>query len=73
MFNSYSAAEDIVINDKTGYLIKPFSINDYVNQTIKLTKDDNKLENLSLNAREHSKNFSYEKTYEKWNGVFKAL
>jgi glycosyltransferase involved in cell wall biosynthesis len=73
MFNSYSAAEDIILDDKTGYLIKPFNIENYVNQTIKLTKDDNKLKNLSLNAREHSKNFSYEKTYEKWNTVFKTL
>ena len=73
MFNSYSAAEDIVLDDKTGYLIKPFNINNYENQTIELTKDDNKLGKISLNAKGHSKNFSYEKTYDKWNAVFKAL
>jgi glycosyltransferase involved in cell wall biosynthesis len=73
MFNSYSAAEDIVIDDKTGYLIEPFSIKDYVKQTIELTRDENKLKTLSLKAMVHSKNFSYEKTYEKWKNVFDKL
>ena len=73
MFNSYSAAEDIVLDDKTGYLIQPFSIEDYVKQTLELCHNDEKLKTLSLNAKDYCKNFSYEKTYEKWNTVLKSL
>ena len=73
MFDSYSAAKDIVLDHKTGYLIEPFKTKNYVNQTITLTHDEEKLNNLAKNAMEHSKNFSYEKTYDKWNSVFKDI
>jgi glycosyltransferase involved in cell wall biosynthesis len=70
MFNSYSAAEDIVTNNENGILIKPFNVIEYVDATIDLINNPSKLKKLSLNAYESVNNFSYDETYKKWDAVF---
>jgi glycosyltransferase involved in cell wall biosynthesis len=73
LFNSYSAAQDIVNHDTDGILVKPFDTNAYVFQTLKLINNPEKLQNLALNAFENVSRFSYEATYKKWDTVFKSL
>lgn len=73
LFNSYSAAQDIVNHDTDGILVKPFDINAYVTQTQALIDNQKKLQKMALNAFENVNRFSYEATYKKWERVFKSL
>lgn len=73
LFNTYSAAEDIVNHDADGILVKPFDTNAYVTQTQALTDNPKKLQKMALNAFENVNRFSYEATYKKWDAVFKNL
>lgn len=73
LFNSYSAAQDIVSHNSNGALIKPFEIGDYVKQTIELVNNSSKLNQLSFNAFKSVTQFSYNITYKKWYTVFKSL
>lgn len=66
MFDSYSAAQDIVIHNNTGFLIKPFDVDTYVEKTIKLAKNLDEQVKLGKQAYEHSKKYAYDMTYEKW-------
>ena len=73
LFNSYSAAQDIVNQDVDGLLIEPFHINQYVDETISLIRNPEKLSDMALNSFENVNSFSYDQTYSKWNSVFKSL
>lgn len=73
LFNSYSAAKDIVNHDVDGFLIEPFNVDAYVKKTISLINDNEKLEEMSKSTFENVSRFSYEKTYQKWQAVFKTL
>lgn len=73
LFNSYSAAQDIVNHNIDGILVKPFDTNAYVTQTQALIDNQKKLQKMALNAFENVNRFSYEATYKKWDTVFKSL
>jgi glycosyltransferase involved in cell wall biosynthesis len=73
MFNSYSCAPDIVTHNLNGLLIDPFNVDAYVDETKKLIDNSDKLHEMALNAFENVDRFSYAKTYEKWNTVFKSF
>jgi len=73
MFNSYSAAQDIVNQDIDGILVKPFDTAAYVEQTIALIENPEKLRQMAVHAFENVNKFSYEETYKKWDTVFKSL
>ncbi|WP_438966793.1 glycosyltransferase [Flavobacterium sp.] len=73
LFNSYSAAPDIVTDKINGILVDPFNIDRYVNETKALINNSERLNKMALNAYENVSRFSYEKTYEKWVAVFKSM
>jgi glycosyltransferase involved in cell wall biosynthesis len=73
LFNSYSAALDIVSHKENGILVTPFNIDKYVELTIELINNPSQLNELSKNAYESVNNFSYEETYKKWDEVFKSI
>jgi glycosyltransferase involved in cell wall biosynthesis len=73
LFNSYSAALDIVSHKENGILVTPFNINKYIEETIELINNPSQLNELSKNAYESVSNFSYEKTYQKWDRIFKSI
>jgi glycosyltransferase involved in cell wall biosynthesis len=73
LFNSYSSAQDIVTDKENGILVEPFNIDQYVNQTLELINDSQKLSKMALSAYENVNRFSYSKTYIKWDAVFKNL
>ncbi|WP_323027648.1 glycosyltransferase [Gelidibacter japonicus] len=73
LFNSYSAAQDIVNHNEDGILIEPFDVEDYFNQTIALINHPSKLKQLSVKAFENMTKFSFENTYKKWVTVFSSL
>jgi glycosyltransferase involved in cell wall biosynthesis len=73
LFNSYSAANDIIKHDDNGVLVSPFSIGEYINQTNRLIADPGKLSEMALNGYENVKRFSYDETFSKWDHVFKKI
>lgn len=73
LFDSYSAASDIVYHNKNGILVQPFDCNEYAAETKKLMDNPEKNSELALNAYENVLRFSYEETYKKWEKVFESL
>ena len=73
LFNSYSAAQDIINHNKDGILVTPFDINEYIEQTKKLIDDPEKLNKMKLNAYENVSRFSFNKTYLRWYSIFNDL
>ena len=73
LFNSYSAASDIVYHNENGILVQPFDCNEYAAETKKLMDNPVKTSELALNAYENVLRFSYEETYKKWEKVFESL
>ena len=71
LFDSYSAASDIVYHNENGILVQPFDCNEYAAETKKLMDNPEKTSELALNAYENVLRFSYEETYKKWEKVFK--
>lgn len=73
LFNSYSAASDIVNHNKNGILIQPFDCNEYIVETKKLMDNPVKTSELAINAYENVLRFSYEETYKKWEKIFETI
>jgi glycosyltransferase involved in cell wall biosynthesis len=73
LFNSYAAAQDIVIHNENGILVTPFNIDKYVEETKDLMINTDKLKQLAINGYEHITKFSFEESYKKWEYVFKSL
>ena len=73
LFNSYASAQDIVMHNENGILVTPFNVDKYVEESIALISNPLQLNELSKNAYEHVNSFSYEETYNKWDGVFKSI
>jgi glycosyltransferase involved in cell wall biosynthesis len=73
LFNSYAAAQDIVIHNENGILVTPFYIDKYVEETKDLMMNCTKLNQLAVNGYKHITKFSYEESYKKWDRVFKTL
>jgi glycosyltransferase involved in cell wall biosynthesis len=73
LFDSYSAAQDIVSNNENGILVRPFQIKEYVAETIALINNPIKLSRMGIHSYNSVDKFSYEETYHKWDEVFKSL
>ena len=73
LFDSYSAASDIVYHNENGILVQPFDCNEYAAETKNLMDNPVKTSELALNAYENVLRFSYEETYKKWEKVFETL
>jgi len=73
LFNSYSAASEIIEDGKNGLLIPPFNIEQYVGATIKLIKSSERLQEMAINAIANVDRFSFQNTYIKWEAVFRYV
>ncbi len=73
LFDSYSAASDIVYHNENGILVQPFDCNEYAAETKKLMDNPEKTSELAFNAYENVLRFSYEETYKKWEKVFETI
>jgi hypothetical protein len=65
LFNSYAAAQDIVIHNENGILVTPFNIDKYVEETKDLMMNSTKLNQLGINGYEHINKISYEEIFKK--------
>lgn len=72
-FNSYEAASDIISNGADGILIKPFKVDDYVDNLLKLMNNSGLLHQMSHNAKLSSKRFSIDKIGMEWIHLFNSL
>ena len=65
-FDSFGAAREIVEPDKSGILVKPFSINEFAKKTSKLMHDKTLLNNMAKNATCHIQQFDMQNIIPKW-------
>lgn len=62
-----SSNPELIINEKTGYLIPPFNVNEFAEKLIFLAENRNKLNEMGENAFRFAKeNFEKEKQFEKF-------
>jgi glycosyltransferase involved in cell wall biosynthesis len=73
MFDSYAAAKDIVIDNKSGFLIEPFDESKFEIKTFSLIENHKLLETMGIAAIENVHKFSFENTYNLWNKLFNDL
>lgn len=72
LFDSYAAASEIIVHKKNGLLISTFNVDKYVEETINLMHDQEKIKVLAENGFENVLRFSYEESYKRWEEVFKS-
>ncbi|AXJ01690.1 Glycosyltransferase involved in cell wall bisynthesis [Cyclonatronum proteinivorum] len=73
MFDSYPAASEIVNHNRDGVLVKPFCVDTFVQKTVSLAHNKDLLSEMSHRGYINTDRFSYNKTYGKWNNVFKSI
>jgi glycosyltransferase involved in cell wall biosynthesis len=66
MFNSYSAAPDLVKDGLTGELIEPFKVDEYTDEVMKLSQNTELLVRYAREARIHARKFEYEAICKRW-------
>jgi glycosyltransferase involved in cell wall biosynthesis len=73
LFNSYSAAKDIIDDGRNGFLIKSFNEVDFFNKTIQLTQNQGMLNKMANESILNSNRFSFENVYKLWERLFNDL
>lgn len=69
-FESYESIHDIIINERNGILIKPFSIKDYAKTLLHLMNDSSYRNYLAENALKDSQKFSLDEIGSQWLKLF---
>jgi len=73
LFNSYSAAKDIIIDGENGFLIPPFNEALFIERTLILTNSSKKLETMALKCIESTERYSFKNIYGMWNNLFNEI
>lgn len=73
LFNSYSAAEEIIGNEKNGFLIPPFDEEEFITKTLQIANDTALLEKMAIASINNSSRFSYDNIYKLWENLFTNL
>lgn len=66
MFNSYSAAADIVIDKVSGFLVEPFDCDRFIHKTAILANNESLHAKMAINALHQAKKFEEEEVYKSW-------
>jgi glycosyltransferase involved in cell wall biosynthesis len=72
LFNSYSAAKDIIEDGINGCLITPFEKESFIARTNEIIDRKDLQIEMANNSLENSKRFSYDAVYEKWLKLFES-
>lgn len=72
-FDSYASVRDIIECGKTGFLIKPFDLDEYAGKLAELMHNDDLRAAIGENAKKSVKKFSKEKITDEWVNLFKEL
>ena len=66
LFDSFGAASDVVIPDKTGLLVTPFDINEFASKLSGLIQNEELRHKLSENAKDHVKRYDMQIIMKEW-------
>ena len=72
-FNSYASAGDIISNEKDGYLITPFDIEEYSSKIQLLINNENLRNQISRQALLKSNTFHIDKISKQWVQLFNMI
>jgi glycosyltransferase involved in cell wall biosynthesis len=73
LFNSYSAASEIINDKKDGLLITPFQIEEFTQSTVNLLSSENQLRRLSNAAVLNTNRYGYNRIGQKWESLFSKI
>ena len=68
-FDSFEAIHDVIIPEKTGELVKPFKIKDYINKLSNLIDDDTKRTTMSDAASMYVARFDVKTIADRWEYI----
>ncbi len=72
-FDSFEAINDVIIPEKTGELVKPFKIKDYINKLSNLIDDDTKRTTMSDAASMYVARFDVKTIADRWEYILETL
>ncbi len=72
-FDSFEAIHDVIIPEKTGELVKPFKIKDYINKLSNLIDDDTKRITMSDAASKYVARFDVKTIADRWEYILESL
>lgn len=72
-FDSFEAIHDVIIPEKTGELVKPFSIKDYINKLSNLIDDETKRKTMSDVASKYVTRFDVKTIADRWENILETL
>lgn len=72
-FDSFEAIRDVIIPEKTGELVKPFKIKDYINKLSNLIDDDTKRTTMSDAASMYVARFDVKTIADRWEYILETL
>lgn len=72
-FDSFEAINDVIIPEKTGELVKPFKIKDYINKLSNLIDDDTKRTAMSDAASMYVARFDVKTIADRWEYILETL
>ena len=73
IFNSFEAAEDIIINGENGFLIETYKETRFADMLVKLMNDVNLRTRLQNEAFQSTKKYSVERVVDVWENLFLKL
>jgi glycosyltransferase involved in cell wall biosynthesis len=73
LFNSYSAASDIINNGSDGFLISPFDTSGFAEKIVMLAKDAGLQDSMSKNAIRNATRFDIKTVGKLWLNLFEEL
>ncbi|GEM_PF-1519523 len=72
-FDVLTGPAEIILQNKTGFLIEDGNIQEFSNAIIKIINEKNLLEELQVNNLEYRKTFDSESIIKKWNDLFAEI
>lgn len=72
-FDIGESTDEEVINGKTGIIVYSKKKEDYINELNELMNDNNRLMELSKNAKKYNGNFKIENIIKDWINLFKEI
>jgi glycosyltransferase involved in cell wall biosynthesis len=72
-YESFLSIKDIIDDKVNGLLVKPFSVEDYVNSLTKLMSSREELNRYSIAAEKSAKRFNISIIGERWINIFKEI
>jgi glycosyltransferase involved in cell wall biosynthesis len=66
LFDSFGATREMVIQNKTGVLVKPFNLREFAEKMLKLMGEEKTRNNMAKNAMQHVRQFNIQNIIAKW-------